>query len=171
MSNLAVPGLPGRLHVVDIRNYSLKLDTTDRDVMRLAEETRRVASDMVSGPGSEQGAGATANSRVNIMGLVAVSFLKHTVLVHTNDEALKLEREAIWGGRCEAFVLGAAPGKFGHLTYVRAIRQSLCLRGFLRGFFTLAPADYLRWSQYVASQSAQSRMSQLKSRHRASRRS
>jgi hypothetical protein len=106
---LAVPGLPGRLHVVDIRNYSLKLDTTDRDVMRLAEETRRVASDMVLALALSKGPALRPTAASTSWDWWRLSFLRHTVLVHTNDEALKLERDAVQGGRCETFRLGKCP--------------------------------------------------------------
>mgnify|MGYP000383170009 CR=1 FL=1 len=40
-------------------------------------------------------------------------YMRHQILIHGHEKALKLERDSLFGGRCEAFYIGKAPrGKY-----------------------------------------------------------
>lgn len=107
---LRVPGLPGRLLLLDARNWGLsppeQLADTPAEAEWIASAMRRMADALVA-----RGWGAmkcTAGSQA--MATWRRSFMTHKVTAHADADILDLERRAYVGGRCECGRLGEVKG-------------------------------------------------------------
>lgn len=143
-----IPGVPGTLKIVDVRNYGIR----DFGELVTAHSTD---------PGRDRGQAATAKERTDwclarahlletfARGMISVlerlqagalqatmgsqamysfrrKWLKETLFVHCHTEALSLERAAMHGGRCEMFRAGLVTGPIIHLDY-RSLYPSVCI--------------------------------------------
>lgn len=115
MVRLAVPGRPGRMVVVDLRNYGISTDCQHGNAQRVALSAGSAASSLLQSLSSACGPSLQATAASTAFAWLRKSYLHHTVLVHTHDLALHLERDAIHGGRCECYHIGTVPEKCAHL--------------------------------------------------------
>jgi hypothetical protein len=112
---LAVQGLPGRLVIVDIRNYGVKVQPQNHQRWGLLMKSLLQAkayserSRQANGPSLQSTAAATAWAWWRLR------HLRHSVYVHKHVEALALERQACVGGRCEAYRIGVKIPQVWHV--------------------------------------------------------
>lgn len=107
---LRVPGRPGRLWLLDSRNWGIEPDaefaTAKGEAAWLAATMRRMVQCL-----EERGWGglkATAGSQA--LATWRRAFLTHEVVAHADDEVLGLEEAAYIGGRCECYRIGRVAG-------------------------------------------------------------
>jgi hypothetical protein len=107
---LKVPGLPGTLQFVDVRNYGISgwdaLTAGEPSPDALAQWVRTMISELHSrGWGSLK---ATAGAQA--WNVWRHAYMPHAVHVHNDRAALMLERDSYFGGRCEAYRIGHVGG-------------------------------------------------------------
>lgn len=110
---LAIPGLPGKLLLLDARNYGVTVPTGTDAIERLAVIADSLP-DMLRGlaMGSLQ---PTAGGQA--MYGYRRSYLSTPVYVHCKAPVLAMEEEALHGGRAECYRLGRVEGPIYELDY------------------------------------------------------
>jgi hypothetical protein len=101
--DVRVPGRPGTLRIIDVRNYGV---TPPNTADGIGSAIRSIVGTLSS---REMGAlqlTAGAQSWYSFRR----KFLEHKILVHTRNRILPLERRGLAGGRCECYRLGRVAG-------------------------------------------------------------
>jgi DNA polymerase type B, organellar and viral len=113
--DLKVPGLSGTLRIVDVANYGLE---ESADLPGALDRARRVFS-FVSGMIGVLKSEGLGSLKATVASQSYYSFrrkyLHHLVQCHAHEQALRLESEGYYGGRCECLRLGRLPGRVWHL--------------------------------------------------------
>jgi hypothetical protein len=112
-----VRGLPGTLQIADLRNWGIDQYPNDllpglRAKWLLDVMIRMIDVLVVNGWG-----GLKLTSGAQAMGTFRYRFLTDTIHCHTDQPSLEIERDALYGGRCECFRLGRVPGRCYHLDF------------------------------------------------------
>lgn len=126
MVRLAIPGRAGRMVIVDTRNYGLSTVDIGSSPTRQALVTGDKASSMLRAVAIANGPTIQATAASTAFAWWKLRFLRSSVLVHSHDMALRLERDAIHGGRCECYFIGTVPEKCAHLD-VRAAYPAVAM--------------------------------------------
>lgn len=122
-----VPGLPGRVWLMDSRNWGIEppedLPSAAAEAEWLASAMRRMVDTLhARGWG---GLKATAGSQA--LATWRRAFMTHQVVAHNDDDVLRLEALAYVGGRCECGRLGDVPGPLYQVdrrsAYAHAMRE------------------------------------------------
>lgn len=122
---IGMPDKPGTLVWMDTRNFGVDRTTVPDDAAAWSSQLAMWVKDMSQAMrarklgGWKQTAASTAMSSWKYCGK------KHSVLAHTHGTALKLERSAYYGGRCEAFRIGDIQGPVYHMD-VKSMYPYLC---------------------------------------------
>lgn len=127
--DVRIKGCPGTLKILDVANYGLAPSPegtiTSMRVSRILAFWRGMC-DCV-----ERWNLGTVKQTVASQSMAALrsGYLGHYFVAHANERALALEGEAYYGGRCEAFTLGALPAPTYHYdiasAYPSAYRSAL----------------------------------------------
>lgn len=145
---MRVPGRPGRLWLMDIRNWGIEpereWDNARQEAQWLADTMRRMVGELTRrGWG---GLKATAGSQA--LATWRRSYMTHAVTAHNDDEVLELEERSYVGGRCECGRLGTFPGPlymidrrsaYGHAC--ATLEVPLAVRGRRDGQWQLLNSD------------------------------
>jgi hypothetical protein len=115
MVKLAIPGRPGRMVVVDTRNYGLSSPEQCSSPTQQAIATGVLSAAALHGIARASGPTLQATAASTAYAWWRLRYLRSAVLVHTHGDCLALERQAIHGGRCEAYYIGTVPEKCAHL--------------------------------------------------------
>jgi hypothetical protein len=107
---LRMPGLPGTLQFVDVRNYGLSgwdaLTAGEPSPDALAAWVRTMISEL-----HDRGWGSLkATAGAQAWNIWRHAYMPRAVHVHNDRRALMLERDSYFGGRCEAYRIGAVTG-------------------------------------------------------------
>lgn len=107
---LRMPGLPGTLQFVDVRNYGV----SGWDALTAGEPTPDALAAWVRtmiGELRDRGWGSLkATSGAQAWNIWRHAYMPRAVHVHNDRAALMLERDSYFGGRCEAYRIGHVPG-------------------------------------------------------------
>lgn len=109
------PGLSGTLRFVDVANYGLTSVDGWEDAAQRVERCAAFVRQMLSAIQTYQLGSLQCTAGSQSMVAWKRSSMTHTVLVHDNPAATGIEDAAYYGGRCEAFRLGALPDRVWHL--------------------------------------------------------
>jgi hypothetical protein len=117
---------PGKLLILDIRNWGIKLESEKSSAAERTEVYRSAICACVSALRQNVGCSLRCTSASQAMQALRSDDGCVAMHCHVNSAALSLERKALFGGRCECYRIGKLTGPIYHLD-VRNLYPSLCL--------------------------------------------
>jgi hypothetical protein len=108
---------PGKVVMVDLRNYGLFLDNDNTTAVQRLGRAFRFVTSMIAAIGSGKLGSLQITAAAQALFTYRRRFLTHALHAHNHPQATVLEDEAYHGGRCEALRLGTVPGPVYYLDY------------------------------------------------------
>lgn len=109
------PGLTGTLRIVDVANYGATIGARSMPCAERARLTMDFVRGMIGVVNSNGLGGLRATVGSQSRAAFLAAHLTELMQCHCDLQALTLETESYYAGRCEAFRLGEVPGEVWHL--------------------------------------------------------
>lgn len=120
-----VAGTTGTIHWVDSRNYGVACDEQEYEGEIRSRHLHEFADGMVRTLRERCLGGLRDTAGSQAMASFRRKHLSHAILCHTHKDALRLEQEGYYGGRCEAFRVGRTRGPIYHYDF-SSLYPSVC---------------------------------------------
>jgi hypothetical protein len=138
-----VAGSTGTIHWVDSRNYGVCVGEPELSAAERAQALHGFSVDMIRTLKARGLGGLRDTAGSQAMYSFRKKHLSSVILCHTVRQALDLEAEANYGGRCECYRIGRIEGPIYHYD-VRSLYPSVCRDSLLpvrlRGYSDSVPA-------------------------------
>lgn len=122
---MGMPDKRGTLVWLDTRNFGVDRTTVPEDPSAWVNQLAIWYKDVSHGMRGRRLGGWKNTAASMAMSSWKQCGKEHSILVHTHNTALKLERAAYYGGRCEAFHIGEVRGPVYHMD-IKAMYPYLC---------------------------------------------
>lgn len=119
-------GAKGRFRVVDLANYGMSCSVTDQSAALNAATIHYSVASLIDTLDSRKLGSLQSTAGSQSLYSFKHSHMRHAIYVHTEPSALSLERNALFGGRCEVARIGRCDGPIYALDF-RAFYPSILL--------------------------------------------